>query len=161
MGLSLGREDPLEEDMAPCRIPWTQEPGKLQSIGSHRVGHNWSHMTPHTHPRWLSQNSRWCPEIWSASFLGDSNSGWRLRTGGVGDGEVKRARSSILPGRGTSFWDSWGRKQENDTDEMFSMLGTWIRYRRSGESWDRQERIWKGKLLLLSHFSRVWLCATP
>ena len=42
----LGREDPLEEDMAThCsvlawRIPWTGEPGGLQSIGSHRVGQN-------------------------------------------------------------------------------------------------------------------------
>ena len=43
---SLGREDPLEEGMAthssilPWRMPWTEEPGGLQSIGSQRVGHN-------------------------------------------------------------------------------------------------------------------------
>ena len=42
---SLGWEDPLEEGMAihsrilAWRIPWTEEPGGLQSIGSHRVGH--------------------------------------------------------------------------------------------------------------------------
>ena len=41
----LGREDPLEEEMAPhssilaWRIPWTEEPGGLQSMGSQRVGH--------------------------------------------------------------------------------------------------------------------------
>ena len=41
---SLGQEDPLEEGMAThCsvlawRIPWTEEPGGLQSIESHRVG---------------------------------------------------------------------------------------------------------------------------
>ena len=40
----LGWEDPLEEGMAThssslaWRIPWTEEPGGLQSIGSHRVG---------------------------------------------------------------------------------------------------------------------------
>ena len=44
--LSLGREDPLEEGMAThssilaWRIPWTEEPGRLQSIGSQRVGHD-------------------------------------------------------------------------------------------------------------------------
>ena len=44
----LGQEDPLEEGMAThssilaWRIPWTEEPGGLQSIGSQRVGHNWS-----------------------------------------------------------------------------------------------------------------------
>ena len=43
---SLGREDPLEEDMAThssilaWRIPWTEEPGGLQSVGSQRVRHN-------------------------------------------------------------------------------------------------------------------------
>ena len=40
---SLGREDPLEEGMATpsrtvvWRIPWTEEPGGLQSTGSQRV----------------------------------------------------------------------------------------------------------------------------
>ena len=42
---SLGQEDPLEEGMATnsiiaLRIPWTEEPGGLQSMGSQRVGHN-------------------------------------------------------------------------------------------------------------------------
>ena len=43
---SLGLEDPLEEGMAICssilawRIPWTEEPGGLQSMGSQRVGHD-------------------------------------------------------------------------------------------------------------------------
>ena len=43
---SLGQEDPLEKGMAThssilaWRIPWTEEPGKLQFIGSQRVGHD-------------------------------------------------------------------------------------------------------------------------
>ena len=43
---SLGREDALEEDMAThpsilaWRIPWTEEAGGLQSMGSQRVGHD-------------------------------------------------------------------------------------------------------------------------
>ena len=42
---SLGQEDPLEQEMAThpsilaWRIPWTEEPGVLQSIGSQTVGH--------------------------------------------------------------------------------------------------------------------------
>ena len=42
---SLGWENPLEEGMAThssmpaWRIPWTEEPGELQSIGLQRVGH--------------------------------------------------------------------------------------------------------------------------
>ena len=43
---SLGQEDPLEEEMAThssihaWRIPWTEEPGGLQSIAFQRVGHD-------------------------------------------------------------------------------------------------------------------------
>ena len=43
---SLGGEDPLEKEMAThfsilaWRIPWTEEPGRLQSMGSQRVGHD-------------------------------------------------------------------------------------------------------------------------
>ena len=43
---SLGQEDSLEEGMAThssilaWRIPWTEEPGRLQSMGSQTVGHD-------------------------------------------------------------------------------------------------------------------------
>ena len=42
---ALGWEDPLEKEMAPhsssiaWKIPWTEEPGRLQSMGSHRIRH--------------------------------------------------------------------------------------------------------------------------
>ena len=45
---SLGGEDPLEKEMAPhsstlgWKIPWTEERGRLQSMGSQRVGHDWA-----------------------------------------------------------------------------------------------------------------------
>ena len=48
--LSQGWEDPLEDDMAThsnilaWRIPWTEKPGRLQSIGSQRVGHDWNNL---------------------------------------------------------------------------------------------------------------------
>ena len=43
---SLGQEDPPEKEMATysgilaSEIPWTEEPRRLQSLGSQRVGHN-------------------------------------------------------------------------------------------------------------------------
>ena len=43
---SLGWEDPLEKEMAihsstiAWKIPWTEEPGRLQSMGLQRVGHD-------------------------------------------------------------------------------------------------------------------------
>ena len=45
--LSLGKKDPLEKGMAThssipaWRIPWTEEPGRLQSMGSQRVRYDW------------------------------------------------------------------------------------------------------------------------
>ena len=42
----LGQEDPLEKEMAThsstiaWKIPWTEEPGRLQSMGSQRIGHD-------------------------------------------------------------------------------------------------------------------------
>ena len=43
---SMGQEDPLEKGMAThssilvWKIPWTEEPGRLQSLGSQRVRHD-------------------------------------------------------------------------------------------------------------------------
>ena len=52
----LGRQDPLEKEMAThssilaWRIPWTEKPGRLQSTGSQRVGHDLA-MKPPPPPR--------------------------------------------------------------------------------------------------------------
>ena len=46
LGSILGREDPLEKEMAiqsstiARKIPWTEQPGRLQCIGSQRVEHD-------------------------------------------------------------------------------------------------------------------------
>ena len=50
---SLGWEDPLEKEMAThsstfaWRIPWREEPGRLQSMGSQRVEFVWKYKKPH------------------------------------------------------------------------------------------------------------------
>ena len=68
---SLGWEDPLEKEMAThssilaWRIPWTEEPGRLQSTGSQRVGHDWATSHTRTHLSkctcgectWMTQDS--------------------------------------------------------------------------------------------------------
>ena len=52
---SLGREDPLEKEMAAhCsiltwRIPWTEKPDRLQSIESQGVGHDLVTLQPKQH----------------------------------------------------------------------------------------------------------------
>ena len=71
---SLGWEDPLEKEMEThssilaWRIPWTEKPGGLQSMGSQRLGHNlatkqqqlhtWGKWAQATDPSaWLTENS--------------------------------------------------------------------------------------------------------
>ena len=52
---SLGHEDPLEEGMATHSnilawiISWTEEPGKLQFMGSQRIGYSWSNLSTAQH----------------------------------------------------------------------------------------------------------------
>ena len=64
---SLGREDPLEKEMAThssvlaWKIPWMEEPGRLQSIGSQRVRHDWATSffvfnSPHIHKKILKKD---------------------------------------------------------------------------------------------------------
>ena len=54
---SLGQEAPLQTGMAThssilaWKIPWTEEPGRLQSMGLQRAGHDWATST-HTHILW-------------------------------------------------------------------------------------------------------------
>ena len=69
---SLGQEDPLEEEMAThssvlaWRLPWTGKPGRLQSLGSQRVGCDRGH---HTRPFMV-----WaCPPLHLSSPISQSH----------------------------------------------------------------------------------------
>ena len=56
---SLGRKDLLEKEMAThssilaWKIPWTEEPGGLQSMGSQRVEHDWATSLFFQHIKWF------------------------------------------------------------------------------------------------------------
>ena len=60
---SLGQEDPLKQEMAThsgmlsWKIAWTEEPGRLQSTGSQRVGHY--RATEHTHTQEMDNLISW------------------------------------------------------------------------------------------------------
>ena len=69
---SLGREDPLEKEIAThssslaWRIPWTEESGGLQTMGSQRVGHNWpaGHSTAQAY--FIILNTWEIPRVWGS-----------------------------------------------------------------------------------------------
>ena len=67
----------LEKAMAPhssplaWKIPWTEEPGRLQSMGSHRVGHDWeTSLSLFTFMHW---RRKWQP---TPVFLPGESQGW-------------------------------------------------------------------------------------
>ena len=78
---SLGLEDPLEKEMAThssilaWEIPWTEEPGGLQSMGSQRVRHDWAtkqQQQPKANIDWVLLGVRHC-----AAYFG-SHIPWNL-----------------------------------------------------------------------------------
>ena len=83
--LSLGLEDPLEVDRAThsstlaWRIPWTEEPGGRQSIGSQRIGHDWSTITHSLNDSKCFQNWKWLGKYFRAVF----NLGWFYSPGDI------------------------------------------------------------------------------
>ena len=90
---SLGREDPLEEDMAThssilaWRIPWTKKPGRLQSMGSQRVGT--TEVTEHTH---RSVSFRLLQSLMTTQYIPivlGKKQYWRRRNGGPGKRKMK------------------------------------------------------------------------
>ena len=78
---SLGQEDSPEKGMAihtsilAWKVPWTEEPSRLQSMGSQRVGHDWA--TKHTHTHTYTHTH--IPKTGHRSSLVDSRSQELLR----------------------------------------------------------------------------------
>ena len=82
----LGGKDPLEEEMATgssiliWRIPWTEEPGGLQFMGSQRVVHNW--MTNVFFQQWDMLSHSLEVRVWNRSHgakIKAAVSSWRLQ----------------------------------------------------------------------------------
>ena len=106
---SLGREDSLEEEMViyssirAWRIPWTEEPGGLQSMESQRVGHGWR--TNHHHHslhRWYLFSFSW--DLCGAA--GVVPSFLKEETAAQGDGCTQRWSQRIVePGLKPDFWE--------------------------------------------------------
>ena len=81
---SQGQKDPLEKEMAPhssilaWKIPWTEQPGGLQSMGSQRVGHDW---VTNTFTFWYKgEEQGW---EWQACHRKESRDHWHRDTGPV------------------------------------------------------------------------------
>ena len=75
---SLGCKDPLEKEMTThssvfaWKIPWMEEPGRLQSMGSQRIGHDWATNTctcKHLHKPWMESESLVSPPRMETSSL--------------------------------------------------------------------------------------------
>ena len=125
---SLGWEDPLEKEMAihsrtiAWKIPWTEEPGRLQSMGSQRVRHNWvtsliHSLTGASLVAQLVKNLPAMQETWAQSL------GWEdpLEKG-------KATHSSILAWRIPWTTVHWSQRVGQDwvTSLSFFLLPWWL-----------------------------------
>ena len=114
---SLGREDPLEKEMAThssilaWRIPWTEEHGGLQSTGSQRVGHDWVTLITY---RWCEQPTHW-EKTWCWEGLKakgkraaeNEGVGWHHRLNGH---ELGQTPGDSEEQGGLVCCSSWGRR---------------------------------------------------
>ena len=127
---SLGWEDPLEKEMAThfstlaWKIPWTEEPGRLQSMGLQRVGHDWAtslSLWVQGFPGGASGKELTCPCRWHKRHRSDI---WVERSPGGGHGNPPQ--------------DSY---LENPTDR-----GAWgPTAHRFSKSWTRLKRLSPGR----------------
>ena len=133
------------------RIPWTGEPGGLQSIGSHRVRHNWSHTGTHIIHLCNRANELYstlatsCKELihwkglwcWEGLGAGGRRGRQRMRwLDGITDSMA--ISWSKLPGvgdeqGGLACCDSWGHKESDMTEQL-----NWT---------ELNMKIWKGAVL--------------
>ena len=124
---SLGREDPLEKEMAThssilaWRIPWREEPGRLQSMGSQRVGHDWETSLHFTDTCTIQKH------VWLLFF----------------------SIFMILPLFQICCSCQW--YQSSRLQILVIMTCSNVKFKQT----------FLNISYLLSHFSHVWLCATP
>ena len=142
---SLGREDPLKKEMVTYssilawRIPWMEKPGRLQSTGSQRVGHDWV-----TSLHFTSDSKE---SVCHASDLG-SRSGRSLEKGIATHSSIFFFLTPILPvefhgQRNLVGCSPWGHKDDwaTNTSTFSHMIRTEIagallkRYLRGYDMW--------------------------
>ena len=108
---------PLEKAMAPhsstlaWKIPWTEEPGRLQSIGSLRVGHDWATSL------WLFTFMHWRRK-WQPTpvFLPGESQGWETWWAATYGVAQSRTRLKRLSSSSSSSWWPWLSRWCNDKE---------------------------------------------
>ena len=117
----------VEKAMAPhsstlaWKIPWMEEPGRLQSMGSLRVGHDW--VTSFSLLTFMHWRRKWQP---TPVFLpGESQGrgslvGWRLKTEATQQQQYLWRSIKVLSGEGGD------RKYEENEDNFHNLCFTWM-----------------------------------
>ena len=137
--LSMDGEDPLEKEMATrssifaWKIPWTKEPGGLQSIGLQRVRHDSAHKGTHTHIKVIAQRGTsphapfpfWCTHPDAASFghvtLRGLHRKWKVKVKSLREAYHGILQARILEWVTTSF--SRGSSRPRDQTQVSRIGG--------------------------------------
>jgi len=136
----LGQDDLLKKEMAThsrilaWKIPWTEEPGRLPSTGSQRVGHNW--VTKHSHCYNYSVRHReWSLEAWSVTeskrknelafiSLPQFNVGFSGRWQRANARERERETNAEV--EAWTYSTKWSQKREDNTVMKIILCGVHI-----------------------------------
>ena len=79
---SLGQEDPPEKEMAThsstlaWKIPWKDDPGRLQSMGPQRAGHDWATLLTYKSDPVITFQCPKVPHMWGSKHILVSALGW-------------------------------------------------------------------------------------
>ena len=117
----LGGEDPMEKEMAThsntlaWKIPWMEEPGRLQSTGSQRVGHDWiTSLSLSKVLQWFKATILFCSYI---LWVRDSNRvQWRQLVSITWYLEIQLERLEATGSKAVLFSNSLERRKKRWTD---------------------------------------------
>ena len=137
------------------KIPWTEEPGGLQSRGSLRVGHDWA--TSLSLSTFMHWRRKWQP---SPVFLPGESQGWGESHGlpSVGSHRVGHDWSDLAAAAAAVKWDGW---MASPTWWTWVWISSWREFMMDREAWcaavheiEKVRHEWATELYLTDLYSK-------
>ena len=121
------------------KIPWMEEPGGLQSMGSLRVGHDWA--TSHSLSTFMHWRRKWQP---TPVFLPGESNGWSSLVGCSPWGRTESDTTEVTWQHSKGYLLLWGKLQKNNLYQITQFKGkgsgtplqySWLENPMDGGAW--------------------------
>ena len=146
---SLGQEDPLEKEMAThsstaaWKIPWMEETGRLQSMGSQRIGHDWATSLVH----WFDT----CKYARNISYSCIQKPRWES----VMCLLLKKKKKLSLEDPEHLSWTSLTQRKMQWNRDSFALRRPWW-WERMKATGEEGSRGWDGKIASPTQWTWIW-----